>query len=225
MGKMSEATIFSRLDAKKRFYQISLSEESSKLTTFNTPLGRYCFCELPFGLNVAPEIFYKHFSQLLEGLNGVQVYMDDIIVFDKNEEAHRTRLMNVMFRLAKNNVKLNIEKCEWTTSKFIFIGHEFSSDGIRPDPDKVKAIKKMAQPKCKKDIERFLGMYNYISKFIPHASDKTKPLRDFLKQSSSFQWSLNVENIWNKLKEDLSRVPVLQYYNPNKEIMLSVDAS
>lgn len=225
MGKMSEACIFSRLDAKKGFYQISLSEESSKLTTFNTPFGRYCFRKLPFGLNVAPEIFYKHFSQLLEGLEGVQVYMDDILVFGKNEEEHKFRLMNVLHRLAKNNVKLNKDKCEWAVSKLIFIGHEFSSTGVRPDPDKVKAIKEMAQPKCKKDIERFLGMYNYISKFIPHASDKTKPLRDFLKQNSSFQWSINEENMWNRVKEDLCKVPVLQYYNPNKEIILSVDAS
>ncbi|XP_050064587.1 uncharacterized protein LOC126553473 [Aphis gossypii] len=187
MGKMSEARIFSRLDAKNGFYQISLSEESSKLTTFNTPLGRYCFCKLPFGLNVAPEIFYKHFSQLVEGLEGVQVYMDDIIVYGKNEEEHKSRLMNVLHRLVKNNVKLNKNKCEWGVSKLIFIGHEFSSTGVRPDPGKVKAIKEMAQPKCKKDIERFLGMYNYISKFIPHASDKTKPLRDCLKQNSSFQ--------------------------------------
>ncbi|XP_029348394.1 uncharacterized protein LOC103308315, partial [Acyrthosiphon pisum] len=225
MGKMSEACIFSRLDAKKGFYQISLSEESSKLTTFNTPFGRYCFRKLPFGLNVAPEIFYKHFSQLLEGLEGVQVYMDDILVFGKNEEEHKSRLMNVLHRLEKNNVKLNKDKCEWAVSKLIFIGHEFSNTGVRPDPDKVKAIKEMAQPKCKKDIERFLGMYNYISKFIPHASDKTKPLRDFLKQNSSFQWSINEENMWNRVKEDLCKVPVLQYYNPNKEIILSVDAS
>jgi len=135
---MSEATIFSRLDAKKGFYQISLNNKSSKLTTFNTPLGRYCFCKLPFGLNVAPEIFYKHFSQLL-GLEGVQVYMDDIIVSGKNEAEHRSRLIKVMQRLEKNNVKLNKDKCEWAVSKLIFIGHEFSSTGVRPDPDKVKA--------------------------------------------------------------------------------------
>lgn len=71
MGNMSEACIFSRLDVKKGFYQISLSEKISNLTIFNTPLERYCFRKLPFGLNVAPEIFYKHFSQLLEGLEWV----------------------------------------------------------------------------------------------------------------------------------------------------------
>jgi len=78
------------------FYQISLSEASSKLTTFNTPLGRYCFSKLPIGLN-APAIFYKHFSPLIEGLEKVQVYMNDIIIliFGKNEEEHKPRLMNV----------------------------------------------------------------------------------------------------------------------------------
>jgi len=88
--------------------------------------------------------------------------MDDIIVFGKNEEEHKYRLMNCLHRLEKNNVKLNKDKCEWAVSKLIFIGHEFSSTGVRPDPGKVKAIKEMAQPKCKKDIEKFLGLNNYI---------------------------------------------------------------
>jgi len=79
---------------------------------------------------ISPEVVkiiqsYKHFSQLLGGLEGVQVYMDDIIVFGKNEEVHRSRLMNFLHRLLKNNVKLNKDKCEWAVSKLIFIGHEF----------------------------------------------------------------------------------------------------
>lgn len=84
MDKMLGETIFSRYDAKKRFYHFSLSKESSKLTTFNTPIGIYCFCKLPYEI-VAPDIFYKHFSRLLEGLEGVQtyIYVGNIIVTGK----------------------------------------------------------------------------------------------------------------------------------------------
>ncbi|XP_050526942.1 uncharacterized protein K02A2.6-like [Daktulosphaira vitifoliae] len=155
ISKVSGAKVFSKLDAKKGFYQISLDEESAKLTTFNSPFGRYCFCKLSFGLNIAPEVFYKYFSQLLDGIEGVQVYMDDIIVSGRNDEEHKKRLLEVLYRLEKNNVKLNKNKCEWAVNKLIFGGHEFSSDGIKPDPSKVKAIKNMPAPKCKKDVEIF----------------------------------------------------------------------
>jgi len=79
--------------------------------------------------------------------------MDYIIVSGKNEEEHRSRLMNILHRFVKNNVKLNKDKCEWTVSKLIFIDHEFSSTGIRLDLGKVTAITEMAQPKSKQDIE------------------------------------------------------------------------
>ncbi|XP_070387975.1 uncharacterized protein [Dermacentor albipictus] len=84
MGTFQEAKVFSKLDENSGFYQIKLSEECQKLTTFITPYGRYCYRRLPFGITSAPHIFQRKFSQVIEGLDGVLNYMDDILVYGKN---------------------------------------------------------------------------------------------------------------------------------------------
>ena len=91
-SKLLEAKVFSCLDAASGFYQIPLAEESQELTTFITPSGRYCFRRLPFGITSAPEIFMRKMKEVLEGLDGVFVYMDDILVYGKDVIEQNNRL-------------------------------------------------------------------------------------------------------------------------------------
>ena len=92
LSKLSDGTVFSSLDAASGFWQIPLDSECVKLTTFITPFGRYCFNRLPFGITSAPEIFQFKMNELLEGLEGVVVYMDDILVHGSNMKEHDERL-------------------------------------------------------------------------------------------------------------------------------------
>lgn len=86
LPKLAKSTVFSSLDAESGFWQITLEEYSACLTTFITPLGRYCFKRLPFGITSAPEIFQRKMSELLHGHDGTVVYMDDILVFRETQE-------------------------------------------------------------------------------------------------------------------------------------------
>ena len=81
---ISNATVFTKLDANSGFWQIRLAKESRHLTTFITPFGRFCFNCLPFGITSAPEYFQKKMSQLLEGLEGVVCIMDDVLIYGQN---------------------------------------------------------------------------------------------------------------------------------------------
>ena len=92
LAQLAGAKVFSKLDANSGFWQIGLSPESSKLTTFITPFGRFCFNRLPFGISSAPEHFQKRMSQVLEGSTGTLCQMDDILVHGRSQEEHDKRL-------------------------------------------------------------------------------------------------------------------------------------
>ena len=115
-SKLAGAKFFSRLDANSGFWQIKLSERSRPLTTFITPWGRYCFNVLPFGISSGSEKFQKCMSQILEGLDGVECNIDDILVYGRTQIEHDRRLEAVLRRLDNANVTLNAEKCIWMES-------------------------------------------------------------------------------------------------------------
>ena len=107
LAQLTGVTIFTKLDAKSGFWQIPLSPESRPLTNFITPFGRYHFNKLPFGISSAPELFQRRMSAILEGLERVICLIDDVLVIDKNEAEHDTRLMQVLKRLESVEVTLN----------------------------------------------------------------------------------------------------------------------
>lgn len=111
VAQLSGSTVFSSLDATSGFWQIPLDKDSQRLTTFITPYGTYCFKRLPFGITSAPEIFQRKMGETLEGLQGVAVYMDDIIVFGRDMSEHNERLQKVMECLESAGLKLHTEKC------------------------------------------------------------------------------------------------------------------
>lgn len=224
-SKMNNAKIFSVLDANKAFYQIKLNDESAKLTTFQTPYGRYCFSRMPYGINSAPEIFHKQFTAAFEDIPNVQNYIDDIIIWSNNEKEHKETLGKVLQRARERNITLNGEKCKIGVSRVKFLGHVFTDKGIEIDSSKVNAISNMNRPECVEEMERFLGMVNYVSKFIEMANSLTAPLREMTKKNGTFAWTEERVRAYENLKKTLISSPTLQYYDPNKECKLSVDES
>ena len=107
LAQLSGATVFSKLDANSGFWQIPLAKESRLLTTFITPLGRFCFNKLPFGISSAPEIFQRQINYILLGLPGVLCHIDDILVFGKDAKEHEARLHAVLSQLQAAGVTLN----------------------------------------------------------------------------------------------------------------------
>ena len=91
--------LFSKLDAKARYWSVHLNEYSQLLTTFRTPFGRFCWLSLPFGLNLSQDIFQARMDQILEGLKGVTGIDDDVCVYGENSEDHDRNLTNVTERV------------------------------------------------------------------------------------------------------------------------------
>ena len=224
-SRLQGATVFSCLDAASGFYQIPLEENSQDLTTFITPFGRYCFRRLPFGITSAPEIFMRKMLEVLEGLEGVFVYMDDILVFGKDTIEHDGRLSKVLETLDHAGLQLNQEKCLYRKSELKFLGHLFSKKGIRADPEKVKAIEELPPPDSVTKVRQFMGMVHYLGSYLPHLNSVTGPLNDLLKSDSEWTWDAAQEDAFRKTKELISSTPVLSYYDVTKPIIVSADSS
>ena len=159
------------------------------------------------------------------GLKGVRCYIDDVVVWGSTLLEHNERLTKVLQRVCENGLKLNRAKCQFGVQEITFVGDKLSSRGIEPDQDQIKAILGMPHPTDKKGVLRIMGMINFLGKFIPNVSVKTSALRELLHDSNEFKWTSGNEREWNALKVTLTNAPVLAYYDPNKSLKISSDAS
>ncbi|XP_063965835.1 uncharacterized protein K02A2.6-like [Lytechinus pictus] len=222
---LAGAQIFSTLDANCGFWQIPLDDESSKLLTFNTPYGRYRFLRLPFGINSASEIFQRIMTDMFSDIEGVEVLVDDILIYGPSESVHDQRLKQVLERCREKCIKLNPDKCHIRQTQVTYMGHIVSTEGLKPDPKKIEAITKMPTPQSKKGVQQFLGMVNYLGKFIPNLTEKSAPIRVLLEKDVAWHWDDKKEASFKALKEAVTNAPVLKYYDVSKPVKLSVDAS
>ncbi|UYV70824.1 K02A2.6-like [Cordylochernes scorpioides] len=225
LAQMGGAKLFSKLDANSGFWQIPLSEESSSLTTFLTPFGRYRFKRLPFGISSAPEVFQRKMSNLLESQSGVNCHMDDIVIWGATQEEHDERLRCVLRKLQDSGLTLNKEKCIFSVKEIKFLGHLITERGVLPDPNKVQAIREFPSPSSISEVRRFLGMVNFTGKFIPDLSTILYPLNQLLVKRYDWRWDSAQEEAFEKVKKLLSTSPALTLFDPNLPTTVSADAS
>ncbi|XP_028839495.1 uncharacterized protein K02A2.6-like isoform X3 [Denticeps clupeoides] len=228
---LSRAKVFTVCDVKNGFWHVTLDEESSYLTTFATPYGRYRWLRMPMGISPAPEVFQRKLSQALEGLQGIYVIADDILItgegetWEKANQDHDDKLRALLNRCREKSIKLNVEKFQLRRSEVPYIGHLLTADGLRVDPEKVRAVRDMPRPVDVKGVQRFLGMINYLSKFCDHLSDGCEILRQLTHKDSMWEWSDVQEQAFTKLKDAITKAPILKYYNPEETLTLQCDAS
>ena len=222
--KLTGGKLFSKLDARNGYWNVKLDEESSYLTTFNTPFGRFRFVRMPFGLRMSQEIFQFTIDETYRNCDGAIGIADDITVYGKNDKEHDLHLHETMERTRKAGIKLNDEKCVIKTKECNFFGMLYTPDSVKPSPDKIKAIEEMETPKDK-ELHTFLGMATYISSFIPKLADHTASLRDLLKENVEFVWTSSHSKAFQKVKSMICTATTLAYYDRNEPVVLHVDAS
>ena len=231
LPELTNAKVFSTVDVKNGFWHVALDEDSFYLTTFNTPHGRYRWLRMPFGISSAPEEFQRRQHEAVEGLSGVKCIHDDILIFGDGatvEEAtwdHDRKLRALMERCRERNIKLNEAKIKLRMTSVPFIGHQITSEGLKPDPDKIKAVVEMPSPTDVKGVQRFLGFVQYLSKFLPQLSDICEPLRKLAVKGVEWCWLEAHDEAVEKVKQLVTTTPVLKYYDPKEELTLQCDAS
>lgn len=231
LPRLGKAKVFSTLDAKDGFWQVKLDEESSYLTTFWTPKGRYRWLRMPFGIATAPEEYQRRQHEVLEGLPGVENIHDDILVLgcgDTIEEAtqdHDRNLISLLERARSVNLKLNRSKLRLRQSELPFLGHRLTCEGLKPDPEKVRAVSEVPKPTDKKSMQRLIGFVNYLAKFLPYLSEVCEPLRRLMDKDAAWCWLAQHESAFQQIKSLVTSTPVLRYYDVMEEVTIQADAS
>jgi len=215
---------FAKLDARSGYFQIALDKESSYLTTFLLPSGRYRYTRAPMGLSASSDEFCSRTDQALANLPGVLKIVDDILVHAENWTQLYDRLHKVLKKCKEHGITLTKKKVNIGTS-MKFAGFIVSDQGVQPDPDKLKAIANFPQPNDVSSLRSFLGLAVQIANFVPDLAHMTTELRSLLKKDKAFVWLPEHQNAFSKVKHLLTSPPIVQFYDPNKDTYLLTDAS
>lgn len=231
LPELKNAKVFTTVDASKGFWQMPLQYDSSLLTTFWTPYGRYRWKRVPFGVKTAPEPFKKLQHEVIEGLEGVECICDDILVygcgetFDEAMCEHNQKLKKLLLFAQQRNVKLNKSKLKLCQSQVRFFGHVLTDGGLKADPIKVAAIVDMPHPRNASEGQTFLGMVTYLSKFLPNLSTVAEPIRKVSVNGAEFRWGQEQSKSFDDIRQLVLSAPILQYYDVSKPLVLQCDAS
>ena len=216
---LAEARVFTKVDLASDFWHLVLDDVSSLLTTFATRHGRYCWLRLPFGLCVPSEIFQKYLHQELLGLPGVKCSADDdVLIYGRDDADLDGNLEGFMKRWQLKGIKLKGVKLKG-------IRHLLTTEGLKPDPQKVRAIVEMPRPENSGDVSRLNGVVNYLSRFLPNLYDVMKPLCDLTQKDVEWCWSDKQEQAWSEVKSLIASAPVLSNYKPNEPLEVQCDSS
>ena len=224
-GILNGTAVFSSLDCTSGYHHIGLTEESQPKSAFVTPLGKFKFNKVPFGLAQAPAYFQELMNRVLSGIPFAFAYLDDILVFSRTPEEHLRHLRKIFERLRKADLRLKMAKCDFFKKELQYLGHIVTKDGVSPMPDKLQAIQDLKRPTTPTEARSLLGLTNYYRRFIPHYATLVKPLSKLTRTKERFEWTPAAEAAFEELKRAMQRPPILVYPDPNKPYFLYTDAS
>ena len=225
-AKLNNSTVFSTIDLRSGYYHIGLTRESRAKSAFVVPMGKWQFKRTPFGLSQAPAYFQMLINKVLMGCGTFAMgYLDDIIIFSKNEEDHLKHVEEIFRRLEHFDLKMKREKCSFFKKHIQYLGHIISNEGIQPLPEKLDSIRKMPHPKNPKEAKQFLGLIGYYRKFVPRFADIARPLTELTRHDMEYEWTDKCQKAFNHLRELLMKHPILRYPDPQKPYTLFTDAS
>lgn len=238
IDRLANSRYYAHLDLKSGYWQVKIDKASRQYTAFTTPWrGLYEWVRLAFGLKNAPALFQRTMEYVLKGLLGHRclVYLDDIVVFGTTEDEYMSALSAVLQRLRLYDLRVNLTKCKFFVTQFIYLGHEISATGIRPDPAKVAPLLDFPEPADAEHLSKFLGLCGWYRRFVPNFSSLVAPLHKMLHQeqrptpnSKLVVWSDEAQKSFDTIKKVLTSRPVLAYpdlKNLDKPFYLYTDAS
>ena len=191
----------------------------------NTHRGLFRYTRLPFGIASAPGIFQRVIESLLQGINGVVVYFDDILIMGESEEAHLKALDEVLSRLDRAGLRVKRSKCEFMQPSVTYLGHRIDANGLHTLPECVRAVKDAPAPKSVSGLKSYLGMLTYYSKFLPNLSTTLHPLYQLLCKDVPWHWGHAEAKAFVAAKELLTSNGCLTHFDSSVPLTLACDAS
>jgi len=229
LERIGKARWFTKLDVIAAFHKIRIAEGDEWLTAFRTRFGLFEWLVTPFGLANAPSTFQRYINWTLRDFldDFASAYLDDILVFSSGSlKEHREHVRKVLQRLKDAGLQLDIDKCEFEVQSTKYLGFIVEAgNGIRMDPEKVKAIMDWEVPRSVKGVRSFLGFANFYRRFIRDFSEIVAPLTDLTKKDRTFIWTDDADRAFRKLKSLFTTAPILVQFDPDRETVVEADSS
>ena len=209
------STYFILIDLRAGFWQIPLHEDSRKWTAFRTHSGLYQWTVLPFGLINAPATFQRWVTSIFGSMvdQGVQTYIDDILIHSPSEAGLLALFQKVLLRLRESGAKAKMEKVKIAPRRLKYLGQILENGKRFPNPQRVEVLSKIARPKNSKDVRRILGATNWFRHFVPNYSEVVLPMTRLLSPKRAFRWTRDcaeaLERVIEKLKTAALGVPLI----------------
>jgi hypothetical protein len=206
LDQLNGSRYFSSLDLTSAYWQVRLSPEDVPETAFVTHQGLYEFKVLCFGLCNAPSTFQQLINEVFppQLRSFVLAYLDDLLVFSKTLEEHMQHLRTVLDKLRQYKLFANLKKSSFLQNEVKFLGHLVGEFGIKPNPAKIQLVQDWPVPQSVSDIQKFLGLTNYLRRYIQGYSVLCKPLTDLLQKGTVYFWSKQCQEAFLLLKKKKS---------------------
>ena len=225
IDEVGQAKYITKLDLLKGYYQIPLTEDAQQISAFITPFGLFHYLVAPFGMRNCPATFQRAMNNLTQGLKGVSVYIDDVLLFSNSWEEHLTQLAELLRRLQEARLTVKLAKSRFGLATVLYLGHEVGCGCVRPKNANVTAILDFPVPTTKREIRRFLGMAGFYRKFCPNFAEVAAPLTNLTTGTAKYIWDPACQEAFTQLKNMLVQRPVLQAPDFSKPFALQTDAS
>jgi len=225
-ARINSAKYLTKIDLAKGYWQVPVAPESRKYTAFTTGGHTFQFRRMPFGLVSAPAIFSRMMRKLIDGIDGIDNYLDDVIIYSNSWEEHLCTIEKFCKRLHDHNLTARPKKCLFGAQNLEFLGHIIGDHKQSMKEAVVKDILNSSEPKTKKQLKSFLGLANFYRNYIPQFATIVAPLTDLTKKRESMKdWGVIHVEAFRKIKGALSSQPVLKLPKIHEPFTIRTDAS
>ncbi|GJV09410.1 putative reverse transcriptase domain-containing protein [Tanacetum coccineum] len=225
--QLQGSSVYSKIDLRSGYHQLRVREEDIPKTAFRTRYGHYEFQVMPFGLTNAPAVFMDLMNRVCKPYldKFVIVFIDDILIYSRNEEEHASHLRIILELLQKEKLYAKFSKYDFWIHIVQFLGHLIDNQGLHVDPAKIEAVKNWISPTTPIEVYQFLGLAGYYRRFIEGFLKIAKPLTKLTQKNKSYIWGEEQESAFQLLKQKLCEAPILALPKGNDNFVVCCDAS
>ncbi|GKB23702.1 reverse transcriptase domain-containing protein [Tanacetum coccineum] len=221
------SSVYSKIDLRSAYHQLRVRNKDIPKTAFRTRYGHYEFQVMPFGLTNAPAVFIDLMNRVCKPYldKFVIAFIDDIIIYSRNEEEHANHLRIILELLRKEELYAKFSKCDFWIRIVQFLRHLIDNQGLHVDPAKIEAVKNWTSPTTPTEIRQFLGLADYYRRFIKGFSKITKPLTKLTQKNKKYIWGEEQELAFQLLKQKLYEALILALLEGNDDFFVYCDTS
>nr|GEZ00403.1 putative reverse transcriptase domain-containing protein [Tanacetum cinerariifolium] len=226
-ASLQGSSVYSKIDLRSGYHQLRIREEDIPITAFRTCYRHYEFQVMPFGLTNAPAVFMDLMNHVCKPYldKFVIIFIDDILIYSKNKEAHGEHLKTILNLLRSEKLYAKFTKCDFWLNFMQFLGHVIDSNGVHVDPAKIGAIKNWTAPTTPTEVQQFLGLAGYYRRFIKEFSLISKPLTKLTQENKPYLWGDDEEEAFQMLTLKLCSAPILSLPEGSDDFVVYSDAS